>query len=102
MAARGVLCKLRILSSKSHLFCKSEEFLIFFLLFVICVLANCVILSVVVFEKPNVMTNLAARNILVSEHLICKVADFGLARVIDEDIYEAHRGAKVSHQVDSP
>ena len=38
--------------------------------------------------------DLAARNILVSEHLICKVADFGLARVIDEDIYEAHTGAK--------
>ena len=38
--------------------------------------------------------DLAARNILVGEHLICKVADFGLARVIDEDIYEAHTGAK--------
>ena len=38
--------------------------------------------------------DLAARNILVGEHHICKVADFGLARVIDEDIYEAHTGAK--------
>ena len=38
--------------------------------------------------------DLAARNILVGEHNICKVADFGLARVIDEDIYEAHTGAK--------
>ena len=38
--------------------------------------------------------NLAARNILVGEHLLCKVADFGLARVIDEDIYEANTGAK--------
>ena len=26
--------------------------------------------------------------------MICKVADFGLARVINEDIYEAHTGAK--------
>ena len=34
--------------------------------------------------------DLAARNILVGEHLICKVADFGLAHVIDEDIYKAH------------
>ena len=38
--------------------------------------------------------NLAARNILVGENLICKVADFGLVRVIDKDIYEAHTGAK--------
>ena len=37
---------------------------------------------------------LAARNILVGENLICKVADFGLARVIDEDVYEAYTGAK--------
>ena len=38
--------------------------------------------------------NLAARNILVGEHLLCKVADFGLARVIDKDIYEANTGTK--------
>jgi len=46
--------------------------------------------------------DLAARNILVSDQddksegnlMVCKVADFGLARVIDEDIYEAHTGAK--------
>ena len=45
-------------------------------------------------EKNYVHRDLAARNILVSENLICKVADFGLAHVIDEDIYEAHTGAK--------
>ena len=45
-------------------------------------------------EKNYIHRDLAARNILVGEHLICKVADFGLARVIDEDIYEAHTGAK--------
>ena len=38
--------------------------------------------------------DLAARNILVGDHMMCKVADFGLARVIDEDIYEAQTGAK--------
>ena len=38
--------------------------------------------------------DLAARSVLVGEHLICKVADFGFARGIDEDIYEAHTGAK--------
>ena len=45
-------------------------------------------------EENYIHGGLAARNILVGEHLICKVADFGLARVIDEDIYEAHTGEK--------
>ena len=45
-------------------------------------------------EKNYIHQGLAARNILLSENLICKVADVGLARVIDEDIYEAHTGAK--------
>ena len=46
-------------------------------------------------EQANyIHRDLAARNILVADNLICKVADFGLARVIDEDIYEAHTGAK--------
>ena len=45
-------------------------------------------------EKNCIHRDLAARNILVGEHLICKVADFSLARVINEDIYEAHTGAK--------
>ena len=45
-------------------------------------------------EQNYIHRDLAARNILVGENSICKVADFGLARVIDEDIYEAHTGAK--------
>ena len=45
-------------------------------------------------EQNYIHRDLAARNILVGDHMICKVADFGLARVIDEDIYEAHTGAK--------
>ena len=45
-------------------------------------------------EQNYIHRDLAARNILVSEHLVCKVADFGMARVIDEDIYEAHIGTK--------
>jgi fyn-related kinase len=38
--------------------------------------------------------DLAARNILVGEHNLVKVADFGLARLIAENEYVAHEGAK--------
>ena len=41
-------------------------------------------------EQHCTHCDLAARNILVGERLICKVA----VQVIDEDIYEAHTGAK--------
>lgn len=38
--------------------------------------------------------DLAARNILVGENNIAKVADFGLARIIEDDEYSARQGAK--------
>ena len=35
---------------------------------------------------------MAARNVLLGENLITKVADFGLARVIVDNEYSAHQG----------
>ncbi|XP_071965860.1 tyrosine-protein kinase Fyn-like [Antedon mediterranea] len=37
--------------------------------------------------------NLAARNILVGENRLCKVADVGLARMVDDDEYVNRQGA---------
>lgn len=38
--------------------------------------------------------DLAARNCLVGEHYLVKVADFGLSRLMESDIYNAREGAK--------
>lgn len=43
----------------------------------------------------SILTDLAARNVLVGENNICKVGDFGLARILErEDEYTAKEGAK--------
>ena len=44
-------------------------------------------------EHSYIHRDLAARNILVGEANVCKVANFGLARVIKEDIYSPWEGA---------
>lgn len=49
-------------------------------------------------EQQNyIHRDLAARNVLVGENNVCKVADFGLARVFikeNENVYEAREGSK--------
>ena len=46
------------------------------------------------FPSPHLHRDLAARNCLVGEHFLIKVADFGLSRLMESDIYNAREGAK--------
>ncbi|XP_062886847.1 tyrosine-protein kinase Srms [Mobula hypostoma] len=39
--------------------------------------------------------DLAARNVLVGEDLVCKVADFGLMRLIRDEVYNVQAGTKL-------
>ncbi|XP_066431114.1 tyrosine-protein kinase Lck [Eleutherodactylus coqui] len=45
-------------------------------------------------RKNYIHRDLRAANILVSEKMTCKVADFGLARMIEDNEYTAREGAK--------
>ncbi|XP_060794044.1 tyrosine-protein kinase Srms isoform X2 [Neoarius graeffei] len=46
-------------------------------------------------DRHIVHRDLAARNILVGSDLECKVADFGLARIIKDSVYTASRNTKI-------
>ena len=44
-------------------------------------------------ESQNyIHRDLAAKNVLVGHHNICKIGDFGLAKLIDEDVHIARTG----------
>ena len=52
-------------------------------------------------ENHYIHRSLSARNILIGEHMICKVADVGLGKVIDEEFYES-KGAHFRIQWTAP
>lgn len=51
-------------------------------------------------ERMNyIHRDLRAANILVGDNLVCKIADFGLARLIEDNEYTARQGMRRAHSL---
>lgn len=51
-------------------------------------------------ERMNyIHRDLRAANILVADNLVCKIADFGLARLIEDNEYTARQGVYSTPQM---
>lgn len=51
-------------------------------------------------ERMNyIHRDLRSANILVGDNLVCKIADFGLARLIEDNEYTARQGGAHTHDV---
>lgn len=61
----------------------------------ICCLCVQIAAGMAYIERMNyIHRDLRAANILVGDNLVCKIADFGLARLIEDNEYTARQGKK--------